>query len=157
LYIKHQSILKIFMIISGNILYKTLPNIVIKIYSTEGVNLLKKKIYRKYTQAEFSRFQDTELCLDLLETVEKENNTDLSRILAQKVYPLGNSALILHGKANPLNVVENILVKKDYTKPAGQMNYECIGKLHKSIWLSDDKSTVNVNYQIESSQPDIYV
>ena len=119
--------------------------------------MIKKKIFRIYTQHEYTRFQDTDLCLELLEEIAKDNNTDLASILAVKIYPIGVSALILHDLSNPLNIVENIFIKKDYSKPAGRRNYECIGKLYKSMWLSQDKSIVFVTYRIESGQPLIYI
>lgn len=119
--------------------------------------MIKKQIFRIYTQHEYTRFKDTELCLELLDEIAKDNHTDISHILAVKIYPIGMQALILHGPSNPLNTVENIIIKKDYSQPAGQRNYECIGKLFKKVWLSPDKTVVFAVYRIETAQPLIYI
>ncbi|UYP48349.1 hypothetical protein NEF87_004634 [Candidatus Lokiarchaeum ossiferum] len=119
--------------------------------------MIKKQLFRIYTEHDYTRINDTKLCLELLEEIAKDNGTDISHIYSVKIYPIGLSALILHGPSNPLTTVEHILIKKDYSQPAGLRNYECIGKLYKKVWLSPDKTTVFAIYRIESSQPLIYI
>ena len=77
--------------------------------------MVNKTIFKRFSNEQYSRAEDTTICLDLLEEIAQENKTDLSHIYSQRIYPMGNVNLSMHTEKNPLHFVEHVFVKKDYS------------------------------------------
>ncbi|MCP4761132.1 MAG: hypothetical protein GY870_05075 [archaeon] len=106
-----------------------------------------------------SRVNDTSFSLDLIEEIALKNNSTLSEIYAQKIFPIGLPFLDLHNEKNKLTTIEHIFKKKDSSLSSKDPKNKVyvIGKLKKIIWQDKKKGTMVVEYHARIQDDDYFI